>query len=355
MMNKPRSTQHRNSIVWPLILILVGLLYLLTNLGVIDPVATQSLWRLWPLIFFAVGLDALFRRYEIAGPVFMFGLGVVFLISNFGWLAWPAWDTLWRLWPIMVIAIGVDLILGRRYLWLSIVSLLAIFAILFGLVWVIGGGLPALGGQTLPGEAIYQELGSAKMAEISLSPATGRLTLAASQDHTALIAGEVHLANRNDIRSDYQRKGDAAVYTLRSHSTAALPGSNRGWDLDITPEIPLDLDISMGAGEIDLNLAELQISKLGTSQGVGNLLLILPDGATLQADINQAIGKISILVPKDSAVRIEVSKALSTLDVPSTFEKLGDYYYSPGYEQSIIKIDLNISQAIGSIQIQIKK
>ncbi|MBT3390493.1 MAG: hypothetical protein HN413_08785 [Chloroflexi bacterium] len=351
MEHKPYRKQHRGSIVWPLILILVGVLYLLANMGIIDPIATQSIWRLWPLIFFAIGFDSLIRRKEIAGPVFMFGLGAVFLLSNFGWLAWPAWDTLWRLWPIMVIAIGVDIMLGRRHLWLSILGVLAIFAMLFGLVWMLGGGLPALGGQPLPGEAIYQELGTAQAAEISLSPATGLLNLSASEDDAALIEGEVNMTNPNDVRGDYQLHDGVAVYSLSSHSTAALPGSARGWTLALHAQTPLNLDASMGAGQMNLDASELQLENLDASQGVGELSLSLPAGVALQADVSQAIGKITIQVPHDVAVRIEISKALSALNVPSAFELRDGYYYSPGYENADYVVDLNISQAIGNIEI----
>lgn len=355
MEHKPYRKYHRGSIVWPLILILVGVLYLLANMGLIDPIATQSLWRLWPLVFFAIGLDALIRRKEIAGPIFMFGLGGVFLLSNFSWLAWPAWDTLWRLWPIMVIAIGVDIMLGRRYLWLSILGVLAIFAMLFGLVWVLGGGLPAMGGQPLPGEAIYQELGAAQAAEISLSPATGLLNLSASEDSAALVEGEVNLTNPNDVRSEYQLHDGTAVYSLRSHSTAVLPGSARGWTLALNAQTPLNVDASMGAGQMNLDASGLQLENLDVSQGVGELSLSLPVGVALQADVSQAIGKITIQVPQDAAVRIEISKALSALSIPSSFEQRDGYYYSPGYESADDKVDLSVSQAMGNIEIVVEK
>ena len=107
----------------------------------------------------------------------------------------------------------------------------------------------------------------------------------------------------------------------------------------------------MGAGQMNLDASELQLENLDASQGVGELSLSLPAGVALQADVSQAIGKITIQVPHDVAVRIEISKALSALNVPSAFELRDGYYYSPGYENADYVVDLNISQAIGNIEI----
>lgn len=350
---RKNRTRNRNSIIWPLILILVGVLYLMANLGVIDPIATQSLWRLWPLLFFAFGLDALFRRYEIAGPVFMFTLGFVFLVNNFGWLAGPAWDTLWRLWPVMVIAIGVDIMIGRRTLWLSALGLLAVLVLLVGLVWLMGDGLTVFSGQPIPDENISQPVGSAQNARISLAPATGQVSVVAASDDALLLSGAINYATENDVRSDYHQQGDTAVYELKSHSTAIMPGSRRGWDLAINAQIPTQLEVSMGAGEVELDLTGTQVTALDASQGVGNLAVTLPAGVAMQADVSQAIGQISIQVPAEAALRVEVSKAISSLNIPPNFERRGDYYYSPGYETADERLELSLSQAIGNISIAI--
>jgi hypothetical protein len=45
-------------IFWPLLLIAVGVLFLLSNLGLL-PFSPWQLWRLWPLILVVIGLDIL--------------------------------------------------------------------------------------------------------------------------------------------------------------------------------------------------------------------------------------------------------------------------------------------------------
>jgi hypothetical protein len=57
------------------------------------------------------------RRRSLVGPVILIGLGVVFLLNNLGVLAWSVWEVILRLWPILLVAAGLDLLLGRRSIW----------------------------------------------------------------------------------------------------------------------------------------------------------------------------------------------------------------------------------------------
>src|SRR6188472_3261560 len=49
----------------------------------------------------------------IAGPVILIAAGIVLLLNNLDILPWAIWGDLWRLWPLALIVIGLDLILGK--------------------------------------------------------------------------------------------------------------------------------------------------------------------------------------------------------------------------------------------------
>lgn len=349
-----RNRQNRSSFLWPILLILVGVVFLLNNLGFIDSVTWDSIWRLWPLIFIAIGLDGLVRRSEIVGPVIMFSLGIAILLNNFGWY-WSAWGTIWRLWPIFIIAIGFEIMLGRRSPWISAIGILVVLGILGGLIWLSGAGIEPLGGQPMHGEAIDQELGEATRANITIAPAVGELNIDPLEDSNTLIAGNVSAGSRQDVWSSYQLQGSTAFYTMKNRNPLPIPGDGWAWNLGLTPDIPIELDTSMGAGDMNLDLYDLSLTRLDASQGVGELSVALPTDVSINGDISQAIGQIVITVPEDVSIRLEISRAISNLDLPRDFEKRGDYYYSPGYETADERIDLEVSQAIGNIEIRYSK
>jgi hypothetical protein len=334
-------------------MILLGAVLLLDNLNIFDDSLWDILWRFWPLIFIALGLDGLLRRKEIFGPVFAIGLGAIFILSNFGLLGWNAWTTLLRLWPLLIIAIGIDILFARRAVWLSFIWVLVVFALITGALWLAGVG--PLRGQPLESESIRWPLADASQAEITIAPAVGQLSLVALEDSSDLIAGQVAGADLRGTRNEYQILNGQAIYSLQSQNAVVLPGQAAwNWELGLAPQIPLDLETALGVGEMDLELADLTLSALEVSQGVGDVRIELPAG-NYQVEISQAIGQLVLILPPDTQVRLEVSRAISSFTLPPGFERQGDFYYSPNFDSSADTILIDLSQAIGSISVQYRK
>ena len=48
------------------------------------------------------------RRGGLVGPAILVALGVVFLLNNLGYLGWGVWGTLLRLWPVLLPVVVVS-------------------------------------------------------------------------------------------------------------------------------------------------------------------------------------------------------------------------------------------------------
>ncbi len=73
------------------------------------------------------------RHGGILGPLMLILLGVLFLLNNFGIVGWNVWGRLWRLWPLVLVGLGLELLLGRRNPLFSgaILALMVVAGILF--------------------------------------------------------------------------------------------------------------------------------------------------------------------------------------------------------------------------------
>ena len=106
-MNTEDAYRLRKQVVWGLILILVGGAVLLDRLGYMD---VESLWRYWPLLLVAVGIN---QTIGYPSPKeFRGGLWLVFI----GLWLFAVFEHLFGLtfrnsWPLFILAWGVKLVL----------------------------------------------------------------------------------------------------------------------------------------------------------------------------------------------------------------------------------------------------
>jgi predicted membrane protein len=105
------TTQRPSSgrIFWGLVLILLGVLFLLDQMGRADFGDLISRW--WPLILVAIGLWQLISSnfQELAGGLFMIALGAIFQLAKLEILGRNLWHYVW---PALIIGLGLWVLLG---------------------------------------------------------------------------------------------------------------------------------------------------------------------------------------------------------------------------------------------------
>lgn len=350
---KVTTSWRRGSLFGPLLLIVIGLVFLLRNLGVLDGGVWDIVIRLWPVLLIMMGLDSIYKREGFVGAVFLIGLGIIFLLANFGYLNVGVWQLVLKLWPVMIIAIGFDLIFGRRSAWASLFGVLLIIAILIGVLWV--SDLRIGGGDQLTGEQLNQSLQGATQARVDVSFNAGAFKLDSMSDDGSLVRGSIMAGRGHQVTADFNLSGDTAVYSLRDNAVTVFNyptnQSDYTWDLLLNQSIPTDLRFNMGAGSAELDLSELQISGLDVSMGVGRTVVTLPEQGSLDVSISGAIGELVIQVPGGSEVQVESDIALAGINVPAGYERSDDTYTSPGYDSAAERITVNVNLAIGSVRV----
>lgn len=292
-------------------------------------------------------------RRGLVGPLILVGLGAVLLLNNFGLLGWGVWETLLQLWPLLLIAFGLELMLGRRSALAGLLIPLALLGALAFALWWSGGWAGA--GVGLETTTVRQPLPDAARAEITLAVGVGELRLTAMQEPEGLIAGSVRARPGSLADPTISLRDGVAVYTLRQRSgVSTAPWGRRGterWDLRLSREIPLRLALDTGAGTTSADLSGLRISDLQVNSGVGTITITLPDG-DLRATINGGVGTTTVNIPAGAAARLTIRRGLGDVRTPAGYRRQGDVYESPGYADAARRIDLTINGGVGSIAVR---
>ena len=295
------------------------------------------------------------RRGGLVGPLLLIGLGATFLLNNLGMLEWGVWLTLLQLWPVLLIAIGLELLIGRRSTWGSLIAVALIILVFVGAL-ALSLNREATRGRIID-ERIAQSLEGASEARVVIQVDAGKLILKAASESAFLIEGNVRTTSGPKITHSYQVLGKRGVYTLSTEkgqdNLYLMRGDiERSWDLALNPQLPLELEVALAVGEADLDLSKLRLSALKVSMAVGRTHVTLPAEGKLKADLGGAIGEIEIIVPKGMAVRVDSGVALGTTTAPTGYTHSERVYTSPGYANAESRMDIKVGLAIGRVIIR---
>ncbi|MGB9801167.1 MAG: LiaF transmembrane domain-containing protein [Thermanaerothrix sp.] len=344
----------RPSLFFPLLLIAIGVIFLLNNLEVIRVNGADLFLRYWPVLFIIGGLDHIYQGKGWTWGVFSILLGGIFLLANLGYLPLGGWELLLRLWPIFLIALGLDLVLRERPAWASALALFVTLGLVVGITWF------AVGQARLPANAqplTYTLPAGVRTAEVTVEQPLGQLEIGGVTAGRNLLEGEITLPRALTLTEDVQTRGSTAQVRLGAvGSTVVFPwslGPSRSlWRLRFNPQVDLVLNLKSGLGSQVLDLRGLQVRQLTSEVALGSLTVTLPVTGDLRADLRNPIGFTTLYVPRQARVELRIDRALATLSLPPDITCAEQMCYTPGTTAVNADLRLNLEQPMGGVRVE---
>jgi len=271
-------------------------------------------------------------------------VGALLLLNNFGLLPWEMWRHLWRLWPVLLIALGIHIVVGKRY---PRLGALLIIALILGSAVASATLLPLIPAPgakslSLPREGVSE-------AAVKLGFGAGELYMEALPSASPNLL-EAEFTGR-PARVDRKKSGGKLFLEL--HPVRSVERSGE-WRLKFHPELPLKLELRVGAARAVLDLEALKVNYLKLEAGAGSIALTLPRRAgNVRATVRAGAADIKVTIPQGVAARIKVRQALGTVDVDrERFPRRGDYFISPDFDRATDRADLTIEGGLASIEVR---
>ncbi len=295
-----------------------------------------------------------YRHGSIVGPIILIGIGAVLLLENLGMLGQSAWSVLFDLWPVILIAAGLDLAIGHRSLAGAAAAAALSVLILAGGLWYVAdtGGIPS---KSLASETVQVELEGVTSAKVTLAPLAAALAAGDLSDRVHLLAGTIYSQPWEAVGQSYQRHGDRAEVELHTtgghiYPVSGYSGASGQWDLGLTPTIPLDIVVSLVAGEASLPMGDLIAEHLKVDVVFGQSEVVLPGKGQYAAEISGVFGETSVVIPTGLEASIRLEPLLTGRSVDTKLRQLPDgRYVTAGYGQAENQADVVISQVVGNI------
>lgn len=307
------------------------------------------------------------RRGSTMGAVVLIALGGLFLYANFapGFNLWPVlalyWPAILILWGLYKLVNFIRFHNDPQRAYSTRLTGGDIFLLIFLLL--IGSAFSGTyrkttewGASSKPGDfhrAESVEVGEAEFVEVSLEMVSGEIKLTGGAQQL-LEADFDYDVKEWEPRLSYNVLGKRGKLSLRQPGrTSFVLGNRRNrWDLRLNSDVPLELDIKMGAGQGTLALGGLNLTKLKFKIGAGQVEADFRGEwkQDLEADIEGGVGEAVIQLPRDVGVRVRVRGGLGSIDVEG-LKKRGRSYVNDAYGKSPVTLELDVKGGIGSIRI----
>lgn len=329
---------------------------------------------------------------SLFGPIFLIAVGALFLLNNLGMMPSTNWTAVFQLWPLWLIFLGINLIVQQapRPLGSFLSGLVGITAVAtFGYILFASVDSPLLSRFNIAavGEKVTEAISFAPddvdSAQIMLDMGAVGADVYALTDSRDLIAGQVTYAG--ELVFDTDAGGGEATVSLDTRS------GNRGWfsfdnisfdeadrwQIGLSPDVLTALTIDGGVGTLSLRLAGLQLSDLDVDMGAGDMNLTLPQGAyavtfdggagsteivfptngRLSVDLDGGVGNFLLLIPSTMPTRIEVNSGVGSFDADGRFEKISNddedgVWQTADYSGSNNQLDILVDVGVGNVTVQ---
>jgi N-terminal domain of toast_rack, DUF2154/Domain of unknown function (DUF5668) len=300
------------------------------------------------------------RGVSLVFPIVLITVGVLFLVHNWR----PAFDpipVIWTYWPLILIFIGAGKIWdnvqrGRNP---NAPQKVSIGASVGALAFVAVLAVLLLYGRSFSRHGFYSgtrhttkivEPQRAKSAHAKLEMGAGQLTIN-SGTSDLLDADFTYSGSYEDPRVDYTVADGVGQLNISQDSHSLHFGhSENDWILHFSKDIPLELKVDMGAGQGNLHLRDIPLTRLDLHIGAGQMDVDLTgDRKTdLTADIEGGVGQADIRLPKNVGVIAHASGGIGSIDVHG-LKHDGDSYTNDAYGKSPTTIHLKVQGGIGQI------
>ncbi len=253
------------------------------------------------------------RYRSLFWPMILIGVGLIWFLANINII--PNFNplTLINLWPLVLIALGLDLLFGRKS---------PLIGLLIGL-GTIGAGVvillaaPNLGGNAQAVTDLYTEpLAGVTSAVVDIHSSSEPVNIHSLNNSANLFEGMI--IHTGVI--DFQSSGSSEKHITLSKRNPdinfffGVPNFNLRWDIGLNPAVPIQLNVDSGSGSVQMNLADLQLSELNVDGGSGSLTIDLPVSTTAYAvDYQGGSGSLSMAIPAGSDVTVTLDGGSGSL------------------------------------------
>jgi hypothetical protein len=307
------------------------------------------------------------NRGRLNWGVFFIVLGAVPLAYHQGVVTLGMLGDAWRLWPLILVGIGLGIVLSRTPAYfVGGLVVAACFGLVVGSLFAVGPRF-SCGNSNGGSSTVSREGTFAGAAQVELDLQCGSASVTTSPDGRWHVNASSTDANNSEVTSSDSslaiKSGDGNRWWFdrgAENWTVELPsGQSIGLSVAIDAgDAHVNLGgaslssatFSLNAGSLHADLTGARVGSVTVSTNVGASSLILDGNSSVSGTISTNVGSLDLCVPGQLGLRLDSSESLASSNLSSAgLVRVGDAWQTTGYDASANKADFSVSTSVGSL------
>jgi hypothetical protein len=282
-------------------------------------------------------------------PLVLIAAGLIILLENLGAIEPVSWRAVFRFWPVLLIVVGIDLVVGRSSFRRTLSALLAVVVLLCAGFVAFRAFAPDA--WILEDQSVRVALDGASRARVSLTCDACSIHLEETSSPDVLLEGEIATRRFDSLSQRTTRTQGSVEYELTAGRDWLPPWPRRSaapeWRLAVSSAAPLDLAVS---GEnVDLDLETLPVGSVDATSSEGTCELVLSAASTAQYYVAAEV--LTVRAPEEIGVRVELP-GLRTVDVPTGYAQTGSSILSGNWEVAPVRATVFVRPGVRAVTLE---
>ncbi|MEA3423677.1 MAG: DUF5668 domain-containing protein [Bacillota bacterium] len=295
------------------------------------------------------------KNGSIGAGIAFIAAGLFLIAYKFGFIDLGLfWSTI-NLWPLLLVVIGINMIF-KKTPWIKALTWILFIAIVVLYSYYFDGNITIFGrtvGYDMHQEEYISEYDSSvEYGELKLDLGAGRLDVLSGDEYLieSKYPGEITEVIDSGLNNtqifDYKTKNGIDF----------IKRDNEGYKyfFKLNKDIVWGIDIDMGAVDAKLDMRNIIFDDLDIDVGAGQLDLYLDKiDESVSIFIDSGVSNIDVYIPKDESVKLKYDGGIKDIDFVGDlhYEKEGEFYYSKEYSKDVFYF-IDINTGVGNLSIR---
>jgi hypothetical protein len=292
------------------------------------------------------------RNKNLVPGLVLVTIGLLWLLSNLGFPTWFFWRGLFRLWPVFLVAAGINIIFRGKPVINALVWLLALALVVgYGLV-----GYQWRDSSLAPKGSEFKLENRAGTKRANLNIKAAAINTRIDSDTDMLFEGIIPDLGTFCNAEFTENDSVVNVYITQQRDTVPINIKKEyRCNLSLGRSLPWALDIDVGAANGNLDLTKIAVDSLRLRMGAGNIRVALSDlSEKANLDIKTGAANLELIVPQHAGVSIRLKGAVAHSNLGELGWNMSDgSYVSPEYHLANGRIDIDLDIGVGRFNVRI--